>query len=384
MSELINIQKQSLRFLNALLSNTSGLALLSAILASPGALAAADEERPSVWIELGGQLERVDTPQTILNPPFFNLAIPPVLNTLVDSQRPSRYSNGADGKITIVPEATDWVLSAAVRYGRTKNARHLHYQTPGLPTVFNTSNLKPVVNKPVRRNYGDGQSNFAESHFLLDFQVGKDVGLGLFGMGGNSVISVGVRYAQFTSSSDATLHARPVLGYAAAIQYKTSILHKYHSIHHPFSATYAATVHTTRHSHGVGPSVSWDASLPVAGSREGLTMAFDWGLTGALLFGKQQTAEGHRTTGYGAYFLSNVKHTHSYAHGADHARTKSMLIPNVGGFAGVSLKFPNAKVSLGYRGDFFFNATDSGLDARDAANRNFYGPFATVSIGLGG
>jgi hypothetical protein len=57
-------------------------------------------------------------------------------------------------------------------------------------------------------------------------------------------------------------------------------------------------------------------------------------------------------------------------------------IPNVGAFLDFSLKFPNAKVSMGYRGDFFFNATDIGVDDRHMANQIFYGPFATISIGL--
>ena len=61
-----------------------------------------------------------------------------------------------------------------------------------------------------------------------------------------------------------------------------------------------------------------------------------------------------------------------------------MTIPNVGGFAGVSFRYANAKVSFGYRGDFFFNAMDTGWDTRKSSTVGFYGPFATISIGLGG
>jgi hypothetical protein len=60
------------------------------------------------------------------------------------------------------------------------------------------------------------------------------------------------------------------------------------------------------------------------------------------------------------------------------------VVPNIGGFAGFSLKFPNARVSLGYRADFFFGAMDGGIDTRKTYDRNFYGPFAKISIGLGG
>jgi hypothetical protein len=59
-------------------------------------------------------------------------------------------------------------------------------------------------------------------------------------------------------------------------------------------------------------------------------------------------------------------------------------VPNLGAFAGLSFRFAQAKVSVGYRGDFFFGAMDGGLDTRKSYNQEFYGPFATVSIGLGG
>jgi hypothetical protein len=65
-------------------------------------------------------------------------------------------------------------------------------------------------------------------------------------------------------------------------------------------------------------------------------------------------------------------------------RSRSVVVPNVGGFLGFSLKFPNAKASLGYRADFFFHALDTGIDARQTGTVGFQGPFATISIGLGG
>jgi hypothetical protein len=37
-----------------------------------------------------------------------------------------------------------------------------------------------------------------------------------------------------------------------------------------------------------------------------------------------------------------------------------------------------------YRADFFFGAMDGGIDTAKKENVGFYGPFATISIGLGG
>ena len=64
------------------------------------------------------------------------------------------------------------------------------------------------------------------------------------------------------------------------------------------------------------------------------------------------------------------------------SRSRMVTIPNIGGFAGLSYRIQNAKVSAGYRADFFFGARDGGLDTRSTADVGFHGPYATISIGL--
>jgi hypothetical protein len=60
------------------------------------------------------------------------------------------------------------------------------------------------------------------------------------------------------------------------------------------------------------------------------------------------------------------------------------VVPDLGGFAGLSWCVPNAKVAIGYRADFFFGAMDGGIDGAHRENVGFYGPFASISVGLGG
>jgi hypothetical protein len=93
--------------------------------------------------------------------------------------------------------------------------------------------------------------------------------------------------------------------------------------------------------------------------------------------------ESHRTSGYYPQGC-NCSRLPSYTRAGNAARSRSVTIPNLGGFAGLSLKFPNAKVSFGYRGDFFIGAMDTGMDTRKTSTVGFYGPYATISIGLGG
>ncbi len=45
--------------------------------------------------------------------------------------------------------------------------------------------------------------------------------------------------------------------------------------------------------------------------------------------------------------------------------------------------YSDAKISFGYKADFFFGAIDGGIDARKNENRAFFGPYASISIGIG-
>jgi hypothetical protein len=65
-------------------------------------------------------------------------------------------------------------------------------------------------------------------------------------------------------------------------------------------------------------------------------------------------------------------------------RSRTVTVPNLGGYIGASMRYHNSKVSLGYRADTFFNAMDGGQETHKAYNRGFYGPYLNVSLGLGG
>src|SRR6185437_4554638 len=118
-------------------------------------------------------------------------------------------------------------------------------------------------------------------------------------------------------------------------------------------------------------------------------LTVDWGINGALLFGRQKAKGSHSTIA--RYYKGLLTGTPPpgvslvYDHSnVPHNRSRSVVMPNVGFLGGISLRFPNAKVSFGYRADMFFGAMDMGLDQRDTKDRVFHGLFATISIGLGG
>jgi len=377
MSELINTNDNRATIRWKLLTGVSALALTANLVS----MAKADEaEHPQVWIELGGQLERLDGKLSDFTPSFFELASPTSIQTMTDPQAPSKWSIGGEGKITLAPEGTNWMFSAAIRYGRSNKSQHSHYQA-AFPTVekYFLPYFPPTNRTLFRAKFSDANAQSEENHAVLDFMAGKDVGLGTFGEKGTSVISAGVRFAQFVSKTNTALYARPVEDLN-----QVTAPGKYKLIH-PHYQTYTAVLHAKRSTHAVGPSLSWEASMPISGNGADSELTVDWGVNGAVLFGRQQVNVHHQTTSYDYQQIFGSSHTvHQSTQTLVRKERRSVVIPNVGGFAGLSLKFPNAKVSVGYRADFFFNAVDNGIDTRHVVNEGFYGPFASISVGLGG
>lgn len=112
-------------------------------------------------------------------------------------------------------------------------------------------------------------------------------------------------------------------------------------------------------------------------------------MNGALLFGKQKSVVGHHASGHYVPWGWGLGTVNGYYHSAytprngGHNSSKSVMVPNLGGFAGMSFRYSGAKISFGYRADFFFGAIDGGINARKSETLGFKGPFASISFGLG-
>ncbi len=226
-----------------------------------------------------------------------------------------------DGKATFQPKDSDWIFSVAAQYGRAKNKS----------TSFVTSS-----------GYSGASATHKEEHTVLDFEVGQDVGLGIFG-GGTSIISGGVRYAHFDARTDASFFYSSGDG-------------GFYSGHAKISRSFT----------GVGPIVSWDGSLPIF--QETAPLSLDMGVDGAVLFGTQK-----------------VKFDVVYSSGSySNSRSKSVTVPAVDAYAAISYHFagPDAKISLGYRLDSYFGVLDGGFETHQSVDRIFYGPYLKVGIAI--
>ena len=114
---------------------TASLSALLAVLYLPAAAKAEADDRPTVWIELGGQMEHI-TGQGDAFVPGFLWFIPKssVLQstTPVQAQKPIPFNFGWDGKISVEPQGSNWKFSVSVKYGRSANSKNVDHQTKGL------------------------------------------------------------------------------------------------------------------------------------------------------------------------------------------------------------------------------------------------------------
>jgi len=374
MSELINTATPC-EIKWQLLSSVAASALFAAVTITQAA--AAEENRPTVWIELGGQLERLGVSQDNFIPDFVQTyhTLPYLADAPMTVRALPRYGIAGEGKITFHPKGTDWTFSVGVLYGRTQGKKAVHNQAQyftiqknGFPTTSPYFGSGPRFF--TKFNHTTGEAN--QQHTLLDFKVGKDVGLGALS-GGSSTLNLGIRYAQFESKSAATFRSFPYFFFPSKTKYNATKARL---------RTFYGTAQEERSFHGIGPSLSWDASAPLTRDDE-QSLTFDWGLNAALLFGRQKVEGSHMSRG--RLFKGGVDNnppTEYTRHYTPIDRKSSKLVPNVGGFAGMSFRYINAKVSLGYRADFFFGAMDGGIDVRKNEDRSFHGPFAKLAIGF--
>src|SRR5580692_2421161 len=186
MSELMNAQSGQRDVRRQLLMTVSSLALLACVCIVQDANAE-DADRPILWIELGADLNRVDSGQQAFTPPFVannpnSTGFDPV--SPAEAQRPPSVSFGEEGKLSFQPRDSNWIFSASILYGRANNNRHVH-QTAKPGPVYERlrycesahhciTELPPHTYTPSVANFLDVSEKQSEMHAVLDFMAGKD------------------------------------------------------------------------------------------------------------------------------------------------------------------------------------------------------------------
>src|SRR6185312_776729 len=113
MSELVTTHSRPDTRLQ-LLASVSALTLLM-VAASPAI--AEDVDHPTVWIELGGQLSRIEDGQEIFAPAIMK-GRPSIFAPSQSFEKQPGYGFEETGAISIRPEHSGWVFNASIHYGR--------------------------------------------------------------------------------------------------------------------------------------------------------------------------------------------------------------------------------------------------------------------------
>lgn len=357
MSELIKKSDNRATIRWKLLTGASAFALAASVSA-----ANAEDSHPVLWLDLGGQFDVLSAKSEPSAP--FNL--PPVITNDVANtlKRDPRIGYDVNAAFTYQAADSDWSVSASIQYGKAKSGPKFGHDQ----TYYTTRNGFLGVPTLATNAFTNLHSVDETKHTIIDFQAGKDVGLGLMG---RSTVKFGVRAAQFRERANGLMTAA------------TNVPEKYSGVYGGGSFL-SGYMHADRSFTGIGPSLAWNGSVAIGGSLdEGL--AFDWGANAALLFGRQKAKVvlHSQIVHYTGNLYTPVPVVASSTT-LPHTRSRNVTVPNLGGFAGFSYRMGGAaKLSIGYRADFFFNAIDGGIDARKSENRGFYGPYASISIGLG-
>jgi hypothetical protein len=360
-------------------------------------------KHPTTWITVGGNFAQLQADWDKFNPAFASAMPAGLPNPTITEKAPSA-SFDWEGNISIQPEDSDWVLKAGIRYGRATRKQNLHKSLPavtatnviiptyvanylGLPTKISCETFQQLA--PTRvcpfaaydPEFVDSQAKESEQHLMIDFTLGKDVGIGLFGGDGKGTIGAGVRMAQFTTDIRAELNSDPHYNFPSPLTpFTGGQALKYGNV-------YDGKTDEHRTFRGIGPEITWDASQPVLGGGEEGELNLDWGVNAALLFGRQkvsihQTRMHKECPGFNGF--AGVVCTYMYNTPTDIPRSRSVVVPNLGGYIGASAQYRNAKINFGYRADVFFDAMDGGQGSAKSYSRGFYGPYLNVSLGLGG
>ncbi len=242
---------------------------------------------------------------------------------------------GIGGEVGFRPADSLWSFVGRVRYGESnKDEDDSSFGIPGI-------------------SFNSAKADHREHHIVADLEIGRDVGLGALGDDSNLRLFAGLRFAHLKADGSYS-------------NYSIDLLERLNSSDVDIDRTFT----------GIGPRIGFDATVPVSEQ-----FSLDLGAAGAVLFGRQK----FEASGYSAFYIPIVPIGGS--NDIDETRSKSVVVPNVEASAALSWHVTdNAKFTLGYRVDSYFDVFDDGLveGDRDEGDRIMHGPFVKVTIGSGG
>ena len=260
-----------------------------------------------------------------------------------------------------------WHVSAQFRYGQSKSA------------TASAANAFSIVGPYYAPGASLTSSNSAsatdrEKHWLADFAVGRDVGLGQ-----NSVqLKAGLRIAELTAKLTTTTQSNTTILFGTPTLIGPGILVNGFVVNQSVLDQQLMTFR------GAGPRIGAEGSIQLASN-----WTFDYLADAAVLFGTRKYQQIVNVRGSEAtippIFVLPFGST-GFANTASFGGT----VLNADAQAGISYWFnPNAKVTASYRVDAFWRALKGLTPANDPTNlgnidRVFHGPKVTFTAYTGG
>src|SRR5665213_1995709 len=216
---------------------------------------------------------------------------------------------------------TPWHVSADVRYGKARRRSQSFSSTGPFSSAASNASHK-------------------EDHWVADFMVGRDIGLGT-----QSQFKLGVRIADLRATTTGSSHFSSFIFYtSSAFRQRSRFL-------------------------GVGPRAALDGSVAIQGP-----WSIDYNAGIAVLYGKRELNISGSGTGFpvGPFAFNRSDDSTGW-------------VPNANGALALGYSFtPSLKISAGYQIDYYWNALRTFDVNGNAQNidRNYSGPFVRLSGGF--
>jgi outer membrane receptor protein involved in Fe transport len=340
-------------------------------------------------VEISGQVQRHDAPYEAMAPSFIG-EFSPALQPATLFNRDMDWGDGREVKVTYRPEG-HWSISAGLRYGRTNtDMARLHLEEDGprscafipalnyLCPIYAAMYGEDAVYRTAT-NWSDSAARSSEEHTMASFEVGRDVGLGALGQ---STVSAGLRYAQFTSRTYAEMSGIPDWYFPDG--WSPAFGTKYPATSH----VYDASAEGVREFDGTGPTLTWASSIALMDSDDAGRLGLDWSVGGGVLFGKQKTSiKGGESVGEfeGRYIYDIPRLTDPPpVVPIDVSRSQSVTAPLLDVSLGLSYEIQRTRIGAGYRWERYFDVLDVGAGESKDGDRTIDGPYFKIAVGFGG
>jgi outer membrane receptor protein involved in Fe transport len=341
-------------------------------------------------VEIAGQVQRDDASHEPTAPSFIGGFSGGLDTTAAIQNRDLDWGDGRALKLVWRPGGGPWNVSGSVRFGRANGGAARAHSEKLTDKVCLFGGKYASLCAPdflggayydqfhyAKTDFSDISVNNREKHTLVDFMVGRDVGLGR-PADLKSSAGLGLRYAQFTSTTDMEMRGLPDW------YLPTGGLFKYQSHYH----VYKANIQARRSFDGLGPVVSWDGAQRLVGNQDVGSVDLDASITAGVLFGRQKTSlRGTETSIYytGTFKYPGPQRSDPVISSPSLApRSKSVAVPLVDLSLGLSYEIQRVKVGAGYRWERYYNVLDAGHAEHRAYDRTFDGPYFKIAVGFGG